>query len=418
MRKSWEHQEAAIKCRAEVTRCRKELLDINRKMKKVQKGANEKEAAAAKVCAKQRAELKRLIAKEEKRASQVIDVSPIKAIIDMAPTRPETKTLVAAVTTIDLSPIFAATTKTSKENKLVAPVYHFGSVTALMEAARTPSQTMTLSGAATTINIPPVISEATKSLKEEKAAEYVSHMGPVTAIIDIPATPASPPFETNMLVTSATTTSVKLIPGATEPIEGTTGSAPNPTPIPGRKIKKPVSQLTRAGVAVVAATTPDPVSRTSYGEVELLIEMVEMAKAAQSEAQTKAALYDIVAQMSYVAEISNRDDQEFLEFAAETLTWMSSGETPRNSILPPFLREMAWQVCQEFKNLLEQRNSEGPQEDEGDVDMEESDEDEGEDAGGDDGGENDSGDNVEMTFEEEYEGQNDLTFKWPDEDEE
>lgn len=425
MRKCWVHEENAIKGRSEMTKCRAELLEMSKKMKKMQREANEKEkvkAATARMCAKHIAELKRLTAKEQKRASEVIEVSPGKAIIDMAPARPETKTLVNAVTTINLAPISAIATKPSKEEKKPTEVYQFGSITALLDAARALPQTMTLMGATTTTNIPPVMSEATKSSKEEKAAKLVSEMGPATAIIDISPTPTPSPSETKTLVGAVTTTSVfPPTSAATEPLEGSTGSAPTPPTISGRKIKKPVSQLNRPGAAAVAAALPVPVAvtRTPSEEVHLLIQMVEMAKAAQTKAQTKAALYDIIQQLSYLASVCDFDDQDFVEFALETLASISSDENPGNSILPPFLREMAGSLCQEVRGRAEKAD------DEGDVEMEGNDDDGEEDAGGDEadedgeGGagdardEDDSDAEVQMTWEEEYEGLNNLSLDIP-----
>ena len=420
-RKCWGYEETARKRSQEVFKYKAELLDMSRKIKKLQREANEREATSAKVGAKQRTELARLVAKEKKRADQVIDLSPVKAIIDMAPTHPETKTLVAAIATIDISPISAATTEPSKEEQKVGEVFQFGRITATMDAPPTRPQTMTLIGPTTTISISPTTAPATKSSKQEKAAEIVCEMGPVTAILDITPTPTPTPtpthLETKTLVGAVTTTSV-LPPTsvATEPTLGSTGSAPNPPTFPGRKIKRPVSQRNRAGAAGVAATIPAPVavSRTPREELALLIQMVEMARAAQNKVQTKAALYDIIEQMSKVAGICDIDDAEFLEVALDTLRAISSGEA-QGSIIPEFLREMAGSVCDQVETIIKRRivQAEGVgEEEEGvqweDVDMGESDGD-GEEAaeGGnvdDDNEDDEDGENVEMTYPEEYEG--------------
>jgi len=473
-RECWAHEENATKSRWEVNKCRAELLDTNKKMKKLLREANQKEAETARVCthqrkelAQQRSELKRLTAKEKKPTSEVIESSPIKAVIDvaptcpetktlvdvvktdtspipavapkpseqrepanevidvaptildMAPTRPEMKTLVAAVTTIDIPPISAVATEPSEGERTANEVYRFGSITAIVDAARTAPQTLTSTGATTTIDMPPTISEVMKSPKEDKAAEHASQMGPVTASIDTSPTPTLPHSENEALVGAVTTTSVfPPTSVATEPTEGSTGSAPNPPTTLNRKIKKPVSRLNRPGAAAVAAATPvlAPVSRTPHEEVDLLIQMVGMARAAQTKGQTKAALYDIIEQLSCLASICDRDEPEFIEYALGTLTSISSDEAPGN-ILPPFLREMAGSLSEQVRATLEQRvleNLEADEEiDEGDVDMGDGAGHGEEDAVTDEGGEDGE---VVMTWPDEIEGLSQLDLELLGED--
>ena len=472
-RKCWAHEENARKSGWEVNKCRAELLDTNKKMKKLLREANQKEGETARVCthqrkelAHQRSELKRLTAKEKEPASEVLEMSPIKAVIDVAPTlpeaktlmdavtfdfspisavatepseertanevievsptvvdmapaRPEMKTLVAAVTTIDISPISAVATEPSEGERTANEVYQFGSITAIMDAARTAPQTLTSTGATTTIDMPPTISEVMKSPKEDKAAEHASQMGPVTASIDTSPTPTLPLSENEALVGAVTTTSVfPPTSVATEPTEGSTGSAPNPPTTLNRKIKKPVSRLNRPGAAAVAAATPvlAPVSRTPHEEVDLLIQMVGMARAAQTKGQTKAALYDIIEQLSCLASICDRDEPEFIEYALGTLTSISSDEAPGN-ILPPFLREMAGSLSEQVRATLEQRvleNLEADEEiDEGDVDMGDGAGHGEEDAVTDEGGEDGE---VVMTWPDEIEGLSQLDLELLGED--
>lgn len=375
-RKFWAQEENARKSRQEVEQCKRELLDTSRKMKKVQREADEREAKCTKVCVKQRAQLDRLLAKEKKKMDEVIEVSPIKAIIDMAPTRPETKTLVRAITTIDLSPISALSTKPSKEEKTAREVSQVGPITATIDLAPTHPHTLTLSGAMTTINISPTTAEATKPSFEEKAAEDVGQ-GPVTALVDIlpTPTPTSTRPETKTLVGAVTTTSVFPSSFATEPAKGSTGSEPPAPTISGRIIKKPVSRLNRAA--------PVAVPRTPREEVDLLTEMVEMARAGRTEAPPKAVLYDIIQQMSNLTNIWESDDPEVAKSALKTLRSLSSG----NSIFPLFLRQMTEALCDELETAIKNRRAEGGVEEEeedddeeGDVDMGEGDDDGDEDA--------------------------------------
>jgi hypothetical protein len=93
---------------------------------------------------------------------------------------------------------------------------------------------------------------------------------------------------------------------------------------------------------------PVAVTRTPSEEVHLLIQMVEMAKAAQTKAQTKAALYDIIQQLSYFGKRLRLRRPRFRRVRSETLASISD-ENPGNSILPPFLREMAGSLCQEVR---------------------------------------------------------------------
>lgn len=385
-RKFWAQEENARKSRQEVEQCKRELLDTSRKMKKVQREADEREAKCTRVCVKQRTHLDRLVAKEKKKMDEVIEVSPIKAIIDMAPTRPETKTLVRAITTIDLSPISAVSTKPSKEEKTAREISQVGPITATIDLAPTHPHTLTLSGATTTINVSPTTTEATEPSFEEKAAEDVGQ-GPVTALADIlpTPTPTSSRPETKTLVGAVTTTSVFPSSFATEPAEGSTGSEPPAPTISGRIIKKPVSRLNRAAAAPVPVAIPAPVAvpRTPREEVDLLTDMVEMARAGRTEAPPKAALYDIIQQMSNLTNIWESEDPEVVKSALKTLRSLSSG----NSIFPLFLRQMTEALCDELEAAIKNRRAEGGVEEEeedddeeGDVEMGEGDDDGDEDA--------------------------------------
>ena len=350
-KESRKHKDDAKNYQQQAASYRWELLQMQKKYRKLESEKRSNEARNERLYTSCRAEVKQLTARVKSAKDMVIEMAPIMTI-DTTPSAPETRSLIQAHTILDISPISLATTSIAKHTEPeTGSTGNAGAANSLVQAV-------------TNLDISPItLTTITNAKPTEPMTGSTGNAGPpnslVQAVTTLNISPATPtptetpkPIEPKMGSTgSADTTPTPANP--TEPTAGSTGSGRNPPPaIPGRKIARPVSRINR------------PKKKTPREEVNLLTELIEKAEANRGSAPTKEALYDIIVQMSKMANIYQSPDPEDIELALEALTRVALSYAQGRGTFPEFLADMASGLCNELEEFIENRDGKGEGEDE------------------------------------------------------
>ncbi|KAI9878929.1 MAG: hypothetical protein M1830_010113 [Pleopsidium flavum] len=322
MRQSSKHEKEAKLYNHQAQKYKADLMAAEKKLKKTEREWTKSETVWTQVSDSHYSEVRKLKYKvkelERAAAQEKTDIAPATEI-NSSVALPAELTQVAPITMFDYPPATPA--------KLT----HITPITTC-DCPPTLPPKLTQIAPVTTMDCPPTL-----------PVKWTQ----ILPIITMDCPPTLPAKET-MQGTVIATTDVPPAPApeSAKPSEHSSGSATNPSTVTGRKIAKPVSRIGKAK------------PRTVRDEIDLLVEYFKQATVDRKKVPSKELKYDVIFQMSKLANVHETGKPEDVEWALDALTSISFDFASGNFTFPEFMADMAVALCDQLEDYVGQPSDE------------------------------------------------------------